>query len=136
MFINKDYCARSLSLPKTLSEHGPTFNRVIDLRLNRVGMGYLSADDRSPHGPVSWVAKEHNYVHPFSLKKRAFDYGFHQLKDLMPLETYLNLPADLLDDLIEGIREGSEMRIEKTPKTENKAPLDPTAAILSEMLKK
>lgn len=99
-------------------------------------MGYLKKNDTSPHGPVSWVEKENSFIHPFSLKKRAFDYGFHQIKDVMPLDVYLDMPVDILDDIIEGIREGAEERMKQTPKTPEDKNKDPLLEYLSGQLNK
>lgn len=89
---------------------------MFERRLNRIGMGYTRRSDPSAHAPVSWVGEEHWFSHPWSIMKRCKDYGYHKLDKVMTIETYLNLPVDILDDVIEGIRVGSELRSKEDPK--------------------
>ncbi len=92
---------------------------VIDLQLNRIGMGYMEEHGRKPHTPVSWVPEEHHFTHPFSLQRRCDDYGYYRMREVIPLTDYLGMPADIVDTVMSAVRAGADRRLneekEKTP---------------------
>ncbi len=94
---------------------------VIDLQLNRIGMGYMDLQGRKPHTPVSWVPVEHQYTHPFSLQRRCDDYGYFRMREIIPLVDYLHMPADILDTVMNAVRAGADRRLNEE-KTKNPPP--------------
>lgn len=112
-------------LGKKLAGISKTELGVIDLQLNRIGMGYMELKKTQAHAPIKWIESENSYVHQFSLYKRMYDYGFYRTKEVMDINEYLHTPADLIDTIMEGLKAGSEARLksdsDKTPSTTDSA---------------
>ena len=107
---------------KSIEGLSQTERNIIDLQLNRIGMGYMKERGRKPHDPVSWVEEEHGFMHQFSLQRRADEYGYFRMREVLTLNDYLHMNADLVDVLMDGIRAGAERRLRDE---KNKAPPDP-----------
>jgi len=76
-------------------------------------MGYLTPATMTPHSSVLFIDKENAFQHPWSIKNVGRQYGYARLKEIIPLNDYLTLPAFLVEDLVEGISAGSEQRTKK-----------------------
>jgi hypothetical protein len=78
--------------------------------LHDFNMGYLTPATMTPHSSVRFIEEENKFTHPWSIKHIGQQYGYARLKDIIPLQEYLNLPAYFVEDLIEGIVTGSDRR--------------------------
>jgi hypothetical protein len=73
-------------------------------------MGYYDRSTLKPHSSVAFIEKENEYYHPWSIDAIGHQYGWGKLKDIIPLNDYLNLPAFLVESLVKGITKGDEQR--------------------------
>lgn len=94
--------------------HGTLEKQAFDEKLlHDFNMGYLTPVTITPHSSVKFIEQENVFQHPWSIKNIGRNYGYGKLKEIIPLNEYLTLPAFLVDDLVEGITLGSEQRMKK-----------------------
>lgn len=78
--------------------------------LHDFNMGYYDRSTLKPHSSVTFVEKENEYYHPWSIDAIGHQYGWGKLKEIIPLKEYLTLPAHLVENLVKGITKGEEQR--------------------------
>lgn len=105
MYLNINH--RMLGMPP---DSNPVRQQLQEGILNDINMGYYAPNEIKPHSPVLYHAKESKYIHPLSLVQSTRKYAYSKLQNVLPLELYLNLPYFMIDDLLEGLRIGSEER--------------------------
>lgn len=78
--------------------------------LHDFNMGYYHPSKMTPHSSVAFIEKENEFAHPWSIENIGRNYGYAKLKDIIPLNDYLTLPAFLVDDLVAGLVKGETQR--------------------------
>lgn len=88
--------------------------------LYQIRMGYVDLDNQNAHQSIQYYPEEHVYDHEFSIQSIGRAYEVATLKDLMPLDFYLNNPVHIVDELIEGMLIGREdkLKMEKDREAE------------------
>lgn len=84
-------------------------------------MGYYRTETMTPFSSVAYIKEENEFYHPLSFEETGKRYGFNKLHDVIPMETYLKLPAFMVDDFLNGITKGKEQRFKLD---KDKAPAD------------
>ena len=106
-------------------------------------MGHYTAATKTPFSSIAVYKSETRFYHPFSIEETFKRYGFNKLEDIIPMETYLKLPACMIDDVIDGITEGKKNRFEADKRAEAELPGDKKqdteisnlASLLTEVMK-
>lgn len=75
-----------------------------------LNMGFYTTETQTPFSSVGYFKEENEFYHPLSLKETGKRYGFNKLEQMFPIDTFLKLPACMVDDLIEGLTEGKQAR--------------------------
>lgn len=88
----------------------PVRQRLQENILYDINMGYYAPNEIKPHSSVLYHHKESKYVHPLSLVQSTRKYAYSKLQDVLPLDLYLELPYCMIEDLLEGLRIGTEER--------------------------
>lgn len=85
-------------------------------------MGHYTAETMTPFSSVLFQKSEYAFYHPLSLHEAMKRYGFNKLEGIIPMDVYLNLPASMIDETIEGITEGKKARFEADKRKEAENP--------------
>lgn len=73
-------------------------------------MGYYEPKKRTPHSSVAYFESENKFYHPWSIASSGKTYGYGKLKDLLPLRDYMEMPAAVVDELLEAVVEAEKER--------------------------
>lgn len=83
--------------------------------MHDINLGYIDPAEMRPHSPIAFHKESNEYYHPWSIESIGEHYGYGKLHEVIPLNDYLTLPANLVDRLIKGILKGKDRRIKETP---------------------
>lgn len=78
--------------------------------LYQIRMGYVDPSKQTAHQSIRYYPEEHLYDHDLSVQSIGRNYEIKRLRDLFPIEPYLNLPIEVSDKLIQGMMMGVEER--------------------------
>lgn len=78
--------------------------------LYQVKMGYVDLQNQRAHQTIEYYPEEHAYDHDLSIQSIGRNYEKMKLRDIFPMDLYLNLPPDISDELIKGLLIGIDDR--------------------------
>lgn len=78
--------------------------------LYQIRMGYVDVNEPTAHQSIKYYPEEHLYDHDLSICSIGRDYEIKKLRDLVPLDFYVNTPIELTEELIRGMMMGVEDR--------------------------
>lgn len=100
-------------------------------------MGYYNRRTINPFSSVGYFEEESKFYHTWSIYEQGRRYGSLKLKEIIPIKDYLELPAFVVEELIEGVSKGM---IERDQYEKDNAPkVDPLESLSPkerELLKK
>ena len=62
-----------------------------------------------------------DYHHPLSARAFGETFGLREYQKWIPLQDYLNMPIDLIDDVLEGVAKGNEKNLKLKAEAAKKA---------------
>lgn len=102
-------------------------------------MNYCRPDKINPFSSAQYHDEENAFIHELSVSSSGKFYGLNKIKDLMPLKDFMTLPAVVVEELIDGILKGEEIRFElekqATPPEGDKKLTDANKKLLEEARK-
>lgn len=82
--------------------------------------GYcVPAENLSSH--LIYNEQTRDYYHPLSGKAFGDTFGIREYNKWLPLKDYLEMPVDLIDDILEGVAKGQEKLTKLKAKAAEKA---------------
>lgn len=75
-------------------------------------MNYVDLNKNDPFRSIKYYPEEHVFDHDLSITSIGRNYEITRLRDILPIEPFLNLPIDITDELIQGMQIGQKQRIE------------------------
>lgn len=80
---------------------------IMERKLFMLKYGYISEQEPlSNH--IKYNTKTKDYFHPWSGKVLGQTFGVREYSKFLPLKDYLELPVDLIEDILEGIVVGEK----------------------------
>lgn len=97
-------------------------NEIVDNGVvHDLNMGYYTRNTMSPHSPIGFHQKEHEFYHPWSLESSGEEYAYAKLGDMLPIKDFITLPNVVVEAVLAGMIKGQERRFNDTKDKEPKA---------------
>ena len=90
-----------------LPEEALVFNELMMYDFN---MGYYTPNKQTPFSSVGYFKEENEFIHPWSIESSGKQYGYHKLHEIIPLKDFMEMPAFIVDELVEAVTQGKIAR--------------------------
>lgn len=89
------------------NETDPVKRAVLERRLFMIKYGHIS-EQQSLIEHLKYNTNDKDYFHPWSKWAVGSTFGAREYVKYIPLMDYFNSPADLIEDILEGVVEGEQ----------------------------